>query len=180
MRLSTLLFFSIAPIYGLFSSPVQAHINTSFGPEISAEDFKQHAHSLSELKAFNLRQDYLSLQFKRLGLSSSALACQTPARGQLAILKGTNSNRTDSAMFFAAMDDIYQIASVLEIAERFMTTKPRPEHDVMFVFSDSSPETLTQCSMLKQIRLTIQPKNMEKLDSSSLIRDLNALQRQGK
>ncbi len=177
MRFSVLLFLLIATIHGFFSSPVQAHINTSFGPEISAEDFQQHAHSISELKT-SKQQAYLLLQFTRLGLNNAELPCQ--AHGQMAILPGTNISRTDSVVYFASLGDIYQMASVLEIAERFMTTKPRPEHAVYFIFSSSPPEALTQCVALKQTRLTLQPKDMEKLDSSSLVRDLNALQRQGK
>lgn len=179
MRFSVLLFLLIATIHGFFNSPVQAHINTSFGPEISAEDFQQHAHSISELNT-SKQQAYLLIQFTRLGLNSGALPCQAPVRGQMATLVGTNISRTDSVIYFAQLDDIYQMASVLEIAERFMTTKPRPEHAVYFIFSSSPPEALTQCVALKQTRLTIQPKDMEKLDSSSLVRDLNALQRQGK
>ncbi len=179
MRFSVFLFFSIAPIYGFFCSPAQAHINTSFGPEISAEDFQQHTKYLSELKT-SKQQDYLELQFTRLGLNSYVLPCQAPMRGQIATLAGINKSRTDSVIYFARLDDIYQMASVLEIAERFMTTKPRPEHTVYFIFSDSAPETFAQCTALKQARLTIQPKGMEKLDSSSLTRDLNALHRQGK
>ena len=177
MRFSVLLFLLIATSHGFFSRPVQAHITTSFGPEISAEDFQQHAHSISELKT-SKQQAYLLLQFTRLGLSISELPCQ--ARGQMATLAGTNSRLTDSVIYFAHLEDIYQMASVLEIAERFLTTKPRPEHTVHFIFSSSPPEALTQCVALKQTRLTIQPKDMEKLDSNSLVRDLNALQRQGK
>ena len=177
MRFSVLLFLLIATIHGFFSSPVQAHINTSFGPEVSAEDFQQHAHSISELKS-SKQQAYLLLQFTRLGLNNTELPCQ--ARGQMATLAGTNISRTDSVAYFASLGDIYQMASVLEIAERFMTTKPRPEHAVYFIFSSSPPEALTQCVALNQTRLTLQPKDMEKLDSSSLVRDLNALQRQGK
>ena len=101
-------------------------------------------------------------------------------RGQMATLAGTNKSHTDSVVYFARLDDIYQMASVLEIAERFMTTKPRPEHTVYFIFSDSMPEALSQCTVLKNIRLTVQPKDMQKLDSNSLVRDLNTLQRQGK
>ncbi len=180
MRFSVLIFLLIAPIYGFFSSPAQAHINTSFGPEISAEDFKQHAHSLSEYKTAKQQQTYLQLQFTRLGLTSNALPCQTPMRGQVATLAGTQSSRTDSVVYFASLNDIHQMASVLEIAERFMTTKPRPEHTVYFIFSVDAPEGLNQCTGLKNIRLTIQPNDMQKLDSSSLVRELNALQRQGK
>lgn len=177
MRFSVLLFLLIATIHGFFSSPVQAHINTSFGPEISAEDLQQHVHSISELKT-SKQQAYLLLQFTRLGLNISKLPCQ--ARGKMATLAGTNISHTDSVVYFANLEDIYQMASVLEIAERFLTTKPRPEHTVYFIFSSNPPEVLTQCVALKQTRLTIQPKDMEKLDSSSLVRDLNALQRQGK
>lgn len=180
MRFSVFLFFSIAPIYGFFCSPAQAHINTSFGPEISAEDFQQHAHSLLEFKATKQQQTYLQLQFKRLGLDSDTLPCEPFLHGQLATLAGTVPSRTDSVVYFARLDDIYQMAGVLEIAERFLTTKPRPEHTVYFIFSSSPPDALTQCVALKKTRLTLQPKDMEKLDSSSLVRDLNTLQRQGK
>ncbi len=180
MRFSVVLFSIIAAFYGLFNRPAQAHSNTSFGPEISAEDFQQHVHSLSAFKALKQQQAYLQLQFKRLGLNSSALLCQPLMHGELATLVGTEQSRTDSVVYFAKLDDIYQMASVLEIAERFKTTKPRPEHTVYFIFSDSTPQTLAQCAALKQTYLTMQPKSMEKLDSSSLIRELNALQMQGK
>jgi hypothetical protein len=180
MRFSVMLLSIIAVFYGLSSSPAQAHKGSSFGPEISAEDFQQHVYSLSTFKALKQQQAYLQLQFKRLGLNSSALSCQTSMHGQMATLLGTEPSRTDSVVFFAAVNDIYQMASVLEIAERFVTTKPRPEHAVMFVFSDSSQEALTQCEPLKQTRFIIQPNGIHKLDSSSLVRELNILQQQGK
>ncbi len=180
MRFSAVFLFILVAIYGVFNNAAQAHINTSFGPEISAEDFHQHAHSLAEFKATKQQQAYLQLQFKRLGLISSALPCQPLLHGELTTLTGTEQSRTDSVVYFANLDDIYQIASVLEIAERFLTTKPRPEHTVYFIFSDNVPEALRQCTALNSAGLVIQPKDMEKLDASSLTRELNALQRQGK
>jgi hypothetical protein len=73
-----------------------------------------------------------------------------------------------------------EIAAVLEIAERFMTQRPRPKHDVVFLFSPNNKTDLAGCTLLRKAAAVIHPAGMEMRDASSLVRDLIELQRQGR
>lgn len=179
MRFRQLFLLCVTATGLLFGPSANVFAASSFGPEISAEDFNQHVHALSESAGSKQRQAYLQQQFLRLGLSLDALNCPTVGNGLRASLSSQNNNSPDTA-YFADTNDVYQIASVLELAERFMTFPPRPTHPVHFIFSGLKPEELKTCSPLLESTLILQAKGMEKLGPASLVRDLNALHRQGK
>lgn len=179
MRFRQLFLICITTTGPLFDPSANALAASSFGPEISAEDFNQHVHALSESADSKQRQVYLQQQFNRLGLNLDTLDCPTAGNGLRATLTGQNHSGSDT-VYFADTNDVYQIASVLELAERFMTFPPRPTHPVHFIFSGLKPEVLKTCSPLLESTLILQAKGMEELEPASLVRDLNALHRQGK
>jgi hypothetical protein len=51
---------------------------------------------------------------------------------------------------------------------------------VVFLFSPQSKAELASCALLAKAKAVIQPVDMETRDASSMVRDLNILQRQGK
>lgn len=161
---------------------------SSFGPEISAEDFHQH---LGNLAAFvpagnasagyaeSLRRAYLKYQFIRLGLRNQPPACVPAERSLQAMVPGTGTGASP-VVYMAQWQKPAEIAALLEIAERFMTQQPRPKHDVVFLFSPNNRTDLATCALLRNAAVVIHPTGMETRDASSLVRDLITLQRQGK
>jgi hypothetical protein len=184
MRSSIPVFFLAGALAAAAACPAQS----SFGPEISAEDFHQHlgnlaasapAGSAPDDYAESLRRAYLKYQFIRLGLRNQPPACAPAARSLQAVLPGTDAGASP-VIYMAQWRKPAEIAAVLEIAERFMTQQPRPKHDVVFLFSPDNRTDLAGCPLLGKARTVIQPVAMETRDASSLVRDLIALQRQGK
>jgi hypothetical protein len=184
MRYSIPVFF----LAGALAAVPVSLAQSSFGPEISAEDFHQH---LANLAAFGpdgnrsddyaepLRLAYLKYQFIRLGMQNQPASC-TPSKHSLqAVLPGTEAGAR-AVVYMAQWQKPAEIAAALEIAERFMTQRPRPRHDVVFLFSPSSRTDLAGCALLAKAKAVIQPVDMETRDASSMVRDLNILQRQGK
>jgi hypothetical protein len=173
---------------GALAAAPACFAQSSFGPEISAEDFHQHLANLaafgpdgnrSEDYAESLRRAYLKYQFIRLGLQNQPSACEPLAHSLQAILPGTETG-ANPVVYLAQWRKPAEIAAVLEIAERFMTQQPRPKHAVVFLFSPQTKAGLADCALLGKAKAVIQPVNMETRDASSMVRDLNALQRQGK
>lgn len=171
----------------LAAAPVSL-AQSSFGPEISAEDFHQHLANLaafgpdgnrSDDNAEPLRLAYLKYQFIRLGLQSQPASCAPQAHSLQAVLPGTDSG-AGPVVYLAQWRKPAEIAAVLEIAERFMTQRPRPKHAVVFLFSPQTKSELAPCALFAEAKAVIQPVGMESRDASSLVRDLIALQRQGK
>lgn len=161
---------------------------SSFGPEISAEDFHQHLGNLAVFEpaghrsndyAESLRRAYLEYQFIRLGLQNQPAACGPTKHSLQAALPGTEAG-AHAVVYMAQWQQPAEIAAVLEIAERFMTQRPRPKHDVVFLFSPGSKTDLAGCALLRNAAAVIHPAGMETRDASSLVRDLIELQRQGK
>lgn len=182
--------FSI-PVFVLAGALAGAHpclAQSSFGPEISAEDFHQHLGNLAASApagqaadgyAESLRRAYLKYQFIRLGLRNQPPACAPAARSLQAVLPGTEAGASP-VVYMAQWRKPAEIAAVLEIAERFMTQQPRPKHDVVFLFSPGNRTDLADCALLRKAAAVIHPTGMETRDASSLVRDLIGLQRQGK
>lgn len=160
---------------------------SSFGPEISAEDFGQHLQGLAGAEpaghrfpdyAEALRLAYLRYQFTRLGLPTSASRC-SDGHGLQAELTGTE-NGLPPVLYYAPWTDAAQVAGVLEIAERFMTSRPRPKHAVVFLFdAGAHPRSGADC-MPEGVTQVIQPENLPAGDANALVRELIALQRQGR
>ena len=163
----------------VLSTNLLAQTTSSFGPEVSAEDFELHVASLSSLSSATARKVYIAQQFNRLGLNSRNLVCKEKEHGIYATLRSTTTSET-TIQYIAQIEDVYQIASVLEITERYMTLKPRPSHDIRFSFVTISPENLLSCSNLNTANLNIQPNDTENLDSSNLVRHLNGLYLEGR
>lgn len=160
---------------------------SSFGPEISAEDFGQHLQGLAVAEpaghrfadyAEALRLSYLRYQFTRLGLPTAPSGCGD-GKGLRAELAGTE-NGLPPVVYYAPWTDATQVAGVLEIAERFMTSRPRPKHAVVFLFDASShPRTTVGCMPESTVQV-IQPENLPASDANALVLELIALQRQGR
>jgi hypothetical protein len=179
MRLYLPTVFTVCALLSALSLNLFAQETSSFGPEVSAEDYSQHVISLSALNTNTERNNYITKQFNRLGLNGQNLACQSSEQGIYATLKNSTNTGT-TTQYIAHLEDIYQTASVLEIAERFMTQKPRPSHDIRFNFFTSTQDNFVSCAKFDTSDLTIEPTGMEKLDSSSLVRYLNVLYVEGK
>lgn len=184
MRYSIPVFF----LAGALAAVPVSLAQSSFGPEISAEDFHQHLANLaafgpdgsrSDDYAESLRRAYLKYQFIRLGLWNQPAACAPPERNLQAVLPGTEAGAR-AVVYMAQWQKPAEIAAVLEIAERFMTQRPRPKHDVVFLFSPGNRTDLAGCALLRKAAAVIHPTGMETRDASSLVRDLIELQRQGK
>lgn len=184
MRFSIPVFVMLGALAAVPASLAQS----SFGPEISAEDFRQHLANLAVSVpagkqpsgyAEPLRRAYLEYQFIRLGLQSQPASCAPLAHSLQAVLPGTDAG-AGPVVYLAQWQKPAEIAAVLEIAERFMTQRPRPAHDVVFLFSPRNRADLAGCRPLGKAVRVIQPEDMETRDASSLVRDLIALQRQGK
>lgn len=179
MRLYLPAVFTVFILLSTVSTKLVAQNNASYGPEVSAEDFALHVASLSLLNSTTMRKDYIAQQFNRLGLASRNLVCKNKQQGIYATL-GNTANKGITTQYIAQLENVYQLASTLEIAERFMTELPRPSHDIRFSFVESSADVLLACTNLNGATRSIQPIGMENLDSSSLVRDLNALYLEGK
>ncbi len=179
MHLLHLFLLGAATLGVSLNASADTHAASSFGPEISAEDFDQHVQALSILSAGQQRRAYLLQQFSRLGLPLQTMACPAGSDGLRATL-ASHGEHTASTVYFADINDTFQLAGVLELAERFMTYTPRPTHDVHFIFSGSALEALKPCQPVKDATPAIRANGMEILDRSSLVRALNALQQQGR
>jgi len=160
---------------------------SSFGPEISAEDFSQHLQGLAVAEpaehlfgdyAQALRLSYLRYQFTRLGLPTGPSQCGD-GNGLKAELDGTEKGRAP-VVYYAPWTDAAQVAGVLEIAERFMTSRPRPAHTVMFLFGSESHSAPGACRGMDKTARVIQPENLPTGDAMALVEKLIALQRQGR
>ena len=173
---------TVFTVYALLSAPslnLFAQETSSFGPEVSAEDYSQHVISLSALNTNTERNNYITKQFNRLGLNGQNLTCQSSEQGFYATLKNSTNTGT-TTQYIAHLEDVYQTASVLEIAERFMTQKPRPSHDIRFSIFTSTQDNFVSCAKFDTSDLTIEPTGIEKLESNSLVCALNALYLEGK
>ena len=118
----------------LAASP-SAFAQSSFGPEISAEDFSQHLQGLAVAEpaghqfndyAEELRLSYLRYQFTRLGLPSQAPPCGN-AHGLQAVLDGTEHGRAP-VVYYAPWTDAVQVAGVCG--------RPQPGHHHIIAFGD--------------------------------------------
>jgi len=174
----------VALLLGMTSRSVVAQ--SSFGPEISAEDYLQHVQNLNATKSHNskdnfaesLGQSYLNYQFTRLGLSTENIACNG-ATLYVAKLPGAVQD-IPPVVYYAPWQKRMQMAGVLEIAERFLTQRPRPKHPVYFVFGNTIQAQKLQCGPLKKAGLVLQPQQLEDLDAIALVRYLSNLQIKGK
>lgn len=159
-----------------FSMPASV-IRTSFGPEISAEDFRQHVRNLQALprepatESDSLKQRYLQAQFARLGIANQVLSC-APASGVQATLAGTQSSQAP-VLYFANWQNPYDVAGVLEVAERFMTQRPRPKHDVLFVFGEVQNLQDNHCNAWNRAYRQTAPENLNTLSAPALVQTLN-------
>jgi hypothetical protein len=159
-----------------FSLP-QSLIRTSFGPEVSAEDFRQHVGHLQALprepatENDSLKQRYLQAQFARLGIANQVLSC-APDSGVQARLAGTESGNAP-VLYFANWQNPHAVAGVLEVAERFMTQRPRPKHDVLFVFAEAQSLQDTHCNSWNRAYRQTAPENLGTLSAQALVQTLN-------
>jgi hypothetical protein len=159
-----------------FSMPASV-IRTSFGPEISAEDFRQHVRHLQALprepatESDSLKQRYLQAQFARLGIAHQVLSC-APALGVQATLAGTEGGQAPM-LYFANWQNPHDVAGVLEVAERFMTQRPRPKHDVLFVFAEVQSLQDTHCNTWNRAYRQTAPENLNTLSAPALVQTLN-------
>jgi hypothetical protein len=165
-----------------------SNAQSSFGPEISAEDFDQHLWALRSpsfaspgdaVFAGGFTDIYLQTQYERLGLGTQAFSCSGKIHGLQATLPGSGT-AGETVVYLASHGNPHELAALLEIAERFVTQRPRPAHTVVFLSSPSKRTALNGCSLLENAAQVIQPTGFETSDAASLVRDLNALQRQGK
>ena len=165
-----------------------AAAQSSYGPEISAEDFGQHLRALAATEpaghpfsdyAQSLRSAYVEYQFVRLGLQTHAAGCGSDAVARQASLPDTG-REGQPTVYLAHWQDAAEVAAVLEIAERFTTQRPRPKHAVLFLFTGKDRRALGSCEPLASAKTVIEPRNLLTLDASSLVRELNLLQRQGR
>lgn len=149
---------------------------SSFGPEISAEDFNLRLQRVTTTTSSGA-QRLLDLrdQLAHLNLLTRMSTCDGQ-HGLLAEMVGTESAR-GPVLYYAWLADAAQIAGVLEIAERFMTTKPRPKHAVLFAFgTDAQPRTDCLAGPMARV---IQPANLPTDNAAALVQQLIALHRQG-
>ncbi len=160
---------------------------SSFGPEISAEDFSQYMQGLAVAEpaghrfgddAEALRLSYLRYQFTRLGLPTGPSRCGD-GRGLQAKLDGTEKDRAP-VVYYAPLTDAAQIAGVLEIAERFMTSRPRPAHAVIFRFGAEPHPVHSGCKPAESAARVIQAEQLPTGDAMALVDMLITLQRQGR
>lgn len=175
-------------LIGAFAAAPAGFAQSSFGPEISAEDFQQHLWALRSpgfadagdaAFAGRYAEAYLQTQFERLGLGAREIDCGGEIRGLQTVLPGSNPSGT-AFIYLANPDKPHEVAAMLEIAERFVTERPRPAHDVYFLVSPSAADELPACAAFRQVSGILQPTGMESRDAGGLVRDLIELQRQGK
>lgn len=183
MRLTPMLLAALLALTG-FMLPTSA-AQSSFGPEVSAEDYGQHLLNLQthasdvsnpENDVNAERRQYLSRQFARLGLPNKPPSC---GEGLQAVLSGTEANLAP-VLYTAKWQDDYQVAGVLEVAERFMTQRPRPKHDVIFLFSMQDDLSWPDCAVYRNARLKLSPENLSGLSALDLVLYLNRLHIAGK
>ena len=174
-------------VYALASAQT-SHAQSSFGPEISAEDFHLHLWALRSpgfagpadaAFAGHYADAYLQTQFERLGLSTQEIPCAAKIQGLQAVLTGTGPDG-NTVIYLASPDKPHEVAAILEIAERFMTERPRPAHTVVFLISTAGAEELSACVSFQNVTRIIQPIGMETRDAGDLVIDLIRLQRQGR
>jgi hypothetical protein len=162
------------------ASAQSSHAQSSFGPEISAEDFNQHLWALRAPGFTGQYADaYLRTQFDRLGLDTRETACAGNIQGLQAVLPGTGP-AGDTVIYLANPGKPHEVAAILEIAERFMTERPRPAHAVVFLVSTAGAGELPACASFRKTARIIQPSGMETRDPDDLVMDLIMLQRQGR
>lgn len=183
MRLTPMFLAALLTLAGCMLPTSAAQ--SSFGPEVSAEDYGQHLLNLQNLTsdASNPENDvdagrkqYLSRQFARLGLPSMPPSC---GDGFQAVLSGTEADLAP-VLYTAKWQDAYQVAGVLEVAERFMTQRPRPKHDVIFLFSMQDDFSWPDCATYRNARLKLSPENLRGLSAMDLVIYLNRLHIAGK
>lgn len=170
-------------IAALAAAAPSASAQSSYGPEISAEDYRQHLRALSadapaDDGLLALRAAHVERQFARLGLQAPEAGCGSDPAARRAMLPGTGTE-TPTVVYLAHWRDASEIAGVLEIAERFSTQRPRPAHAVVFLFSGEDRGSWEACAPAPAITV-IEPRNLPGLDASSLVRELSLLQRQGR
>ncbi len=185
MRLSPSFLLTAA----LAAAVPHAAAQSTYGPEISAEDFGQHLRALAAGEpaghrfggdyARALRASYVEYQFVRLGLRTLDAGCVGDPAARQASLPDTGKSGA-AVVYLAHWQDAAEIAGVLEIAERFTTQRPRPAHPVVFLFTGKDRDALGACEPLASARLAIEPADLLQYDASSLVRELNQLQRQGR
>ena len=83
-------------------------------------------------------------------------------------------------MYYAPLTDAAQIAGVLEIAERFMTSRPRPAHAVIFRFGAEPHPVHSGCKPAESAARVIQAEQLPTGDAMALVDMLITLQRQGR
>lgn len=182
MRFNHLFLASLLLLSGFSSATIQ--IRTSFGPEVSAEDFKQHVQNLQALAkvpvaaSSNQKQRYLQNQFARIGIANQAMNCAATF-GVKAQIKGTEIGH-QAVVYSANWHQVYEIAAVLEIAERFMTQSPRPKHDVIFVLAEAATLQAPQCDTKQAAHRISVPENLDALNALTLVQALNKLHIAGK
>lgn len=173
---------------GIMAAAPAGMAQSSFGPEISAEDFQQHLWALRSpgfasagdtAFAGRYMEVYLQTQFERLGLDTREIDCGGKIRGLMALLPGIGPDGRP-VLYLADSEKPHEAAAILEIAERFVTERPRPAHDVYFLFSTVAAGKLTACTAFRQTARIIQPTGMQARDAGELVTDLIELQRQGK
>lgn len=164
-----------------------AQAQTSFGPEISAEDYDQHLWALraagfatSGDAAFAERhtRTYLETQLERLGLHAQEIGCPGKVQGLQAVLPGTQPG-SGPVLYLAQWRDAGRTAALLEIIERFLT-QPRPEHEVTFLFAGTEAKRLAKCPGWQDARIIVVPGDLDRLDPAARVAALNALHTQGR
>lgn len=170
-------------IAALAAAAPSASAQSSYGPEISAEDFRQHLRALSadtpaDDALLALRAAHVERQFARLGLQAPEAGCGPDPAARRAMLPGTGAE-APTVVYLAHWRDASEIAGVLEIAERFTTQRPRPTHGVAFLFRGEDRGAADVCMPVPAMTV-IEPRDLLGLDASSLVRELNLLQRQGR
>lgn len=179
--------FFLPLMAALATAAPSASAQSSYGPEISAEDFGQHLRALAATQpaehAFGdqaqaLRSAYVEYQFVRLGLQSLATGCGPDPGARQASLPDTGQDGRPT-VYLAHWQDASEVAAVLEIAEHFSTQRPRPTHAVVFLFTDRKRQALEGCEPLASAKTVIEPRNLPTLDAGSLVRQLHLLHRRG-
>ena len=153
---------------------------------VHSETRKSHAHAVDHAEQLHrfgddaeaLRLSYLRYQFTRLGLPTGPSHCGD-GHGLQAELEGAENGR-GAVVYYALWTDNAQVAGVLEIAERFMTSRPRPAHAVIFRFGAEPHPVPAGCNPAENAGRVIQPEHLPTGDAMALVDKLIALQRQGR
>lgn len=164
-----------------------AQAQTSFGPEISAEDYGQHLWALRATGfgppgdaafAEHHTRAYLETQLERLGLQAQEIDCIGNAHGLQVALPSTGSDPVQ-VLYLAQWQDAERMAALLEVIERFLT-QSRPKHEVMFLFTGTEAKRLAKCPGWQDAQVITLPGGLGKLDPAALVATLNALYLQGR